>query len=155
MDSARNAAVLVGRLLLAFIFLPSGLMKIASWNATAGYMASKGMTAIGLFLSLAIIVEVLGSLSLMSGIGARWGALALALYLIPVTLVFHNFWAFSGMQHQMQMANFLKNLSIIGGLWVVVGFGAGRYSLDAWLERRRHQGQEPDIRPLPGLEGAR
>ncbi|HYT56152.1 MAG TPA: DoxX family protein, partial [Verrucomicrobiae bacterium] len=53
---------------------------------------------------------------------ARWGALLLFLYLIPVTLIFHNFWAYSGIEMQTQLVNFLKNLSIMGGLLLVAAY---------------------------------
>src|SRR5262249_652866 len=79
--------------------------------------------------------EVLGALSLMTGALIRLGALGLILYLIPTTLLFHNFWAFEGDAQQMQLANFLKNLGIIAGLLLLVSYGPGRYSIDSLLRR--------------------
>jgi putative oxidoreductase len=128
-------AVLLGRLLLCHIFLLSGFSKIMDWSGTAQQMAGKGMPMVPLFLAGAILCEILGGLSLLVGFRARLGALLLFLYLIPVTLVFHNFWAYDGVEHKMQMINFMKNLAIMGGMALVIGFGAGSISIDRWQER--------------------
>jgi putative oxidoreductase len=126
----------VGRALLAVIFVASGLGKIGGWEATAGYMASKGLFLIPVLLGATIAIEVLGGLSVILGYKARYGAGALALFLIPVTLIFHNFWAMSGSEAQTQMIMFMKNLSIIGGLVLIAAFGAGPLSLDHRRRRR-------------------
>jgi len=128
---------LLGRVMLALIFVMSGFGKIASWDQTAGYMASKGMPIVPLFLVGAIIVEIAGGLSVMLGWKAKIGAAALFIFLIPTTLIFHNFWAVEGMDHQVQMIMFLKNISIMGGLALVTGFGPGPISLD----NRNNQGR--------------
>lgn len=111
---------LVGRVLLSGIFLMSGTMKFVAWDQTAQYMAAQHMTMIPLFLASAAIVEIAGGLSLLFGWKAKWGAALLAVYLIPVTLVFHHFWDLTGLEQQTQIAQFMKNLAIMGGLWVVV-----------------------------------
>jgi len=106
----------VSRLLLAFIFIFSGIGKIFGWSATAGYMASKGLPLVPVLLVGAIVVEVVGGLAILFHIYARWAALVLVVYLIPVTLIFHDFWAVPAEQQQIQMIMFLKNLAIMGGL---------------------------------------
>jgi len=106
----------LGRLALGAIFLLSGLGKLADLHGTAAHMRSAHMPAVPLFLAGAITLEILGGLSVISGFRARWGATALIVFLIPATLIFHNFWAYQGMERQMQMINFLKNVSIGGGL---------------------------------------
>ncbi|HXG33394.1 MAG TPA: DoxX family protein [Bryobacteraceae bacterium] len=131
MEKLERFAPLVGRLLLAQIFLASGLNKIGAWEQTAGYMASKGMPLVPLFLIAAIVFEVGGGLSVALGYKARLGAAALIVFLIPVSLIFHNFWTYEGMERQVQMIMFMKNLAIMGGLAVVVGHGAGPLSLDS------------------------
>jgi putative oxidoreductase len=120
----------IGRSLLALIFIASGLGKIGGWEQTAGYMASKGMPLVPLFLAGAIALELLGGLSILLGYKARIGALALMVFLVPATLIFHAFWTYQGMQQQLQMIQFLKNLSIMGGLLLVLAHGAGPLSLD-------------------------
>ena len=98
---------------------------------TADYVASKDMPLIPVLLPAAALVEILGGLSLLLGLRARIGALVLFVFLIPTTLVFHNFWAHSGMEQMNQMQHFLKNVTIMGGLLMIVGLGSGPLSLDA------------------------
>jgi putative oxidoreductase len=121
---------LLGRILLSLIFLLSGFGKIGDWSGTASYMASKGMVAVPFFLTMAILFELGGGLSVLLGFKARLGAWALVFYLIPVSLIFHNFWAFTGAEQRMQMINFLKNLAIMGGLLLVALRGAGKPCID-------------------------
>jgi putative oxidoreductase len=74
------------------------------------------MPGVPIFLAGAVALETLGGLSIITGFKPRWGAVALIVFLIPATLIFHRFWVFQGMERQMQMINFLKNVSIGGGL---------------------------------------
>lgn len=150
--NARDGAILLGRILLVVVFLLAGIAKLGGWERTVGYMAGKGLPMVPLLLALAIIIEVVGPLLVMIGLASRWAALVLSLYLIPVTFTFHNFWALSGAEQQLQMIMFLKNLGLMGGLLAVVGLGPGRYSLDAWLKRRKEHPAEAVGRQVP--EGA-
>jgi len=137
-DYAAQYAAPVGRVFLSMIFLLSGMMKLMNWNATAEAMASKGMTVgTHFFLLMAILIEIGGGLSILLGCRARVGAFVVFLFLIPTTFIFHNFWAYSGMEYQEQMQNFMKNLAIMGGLLVIVSLGSGRCSLDN-LEARKN-----------------
>ena len=124
-----------GRLLICVIFLMSGWMKITHWSMMAGFMASK-MPAPSLMLALAIFAEVAGGLSLLLGFLGRVGALGLFIYLIPTTLIFHNFWAADAAHQQEQMISFLKNMAIMGGLLMVVAHGSGPLSIDAAMGPR-------------------
>lgn len=122
--------LLFGRIFLSIIFILSGLGKFLNYNETAQFMAAKGFTMVPLFLIGAAIVELAGGISLFLGYRARWGGLLLFLYLIPVTLIFHDFWEFSGIEREMQRTNFLKNLAIMGGLLYVACIGSGKCSVD-------------------------
>jgi putative oxidoreductase len=122
---------LVGRLLLASIFIIAGLEKIAGFDGTAKFMASKGLPMANLLLVATIMIELGGGLMIALGWHARWGALAIFLFLIPVTLVFHAFWTFEGAEYSHQMHSFLKNLAIMGGMLYIMAAGSGRYSLDS------------------------
>jgi len=95
------------------------------------------MLLVPVFLVLAIGFELIGGLSVLLGVKARWGALLLVAFLIPTTLIFHDFWQYDGQQAQQQMIHFMKNLSILGGLVFVLGAGAGPWTLDARAARRR------------------
>jgi len=129
-------APLAGRILLCTIFILSGLTKLADWQGTAAYMASKQMPLIPLLLPLAGLIEIAGGLAILFGARARLAALVLFLFLIPTTFIFHNFWAQTGYEHVNQMHHFLKNLAIMGGLAMLVGLGPGALSVDDWISRR-------------------
>ena len=128
--SVADAAALAGRILLAVLFLKSGWGKIGGFDQTAAMMASKGIPLANIALVITILMELGGGILLVIGYKARWAALGLALWLIPVTLTFHNYWAVPPEQVQAQTINFFKNLSIFGGMLMVFAFGPGRYSLD-------------------------
>lgn len=136
LSKLQGPVVLAGRVLLSAIFISSGISKIFNWEGTAGYMASAGMPLVPLFLLGAIGIEILGGLSVLLGLFPRLGALALAGFLVPTTLIFHNFWAFAGQMRELQMISFMKNLAILGGLLIVLGLGAGPFGLDRRLARK-------------------
>jgi putative oxidoreductase len=125
MNKLQPVGQLVGRLLLAYIFVLAGWGKIFKFAGTAGYMASKGMPMPELFLVGAILIEFVGGLMLAVGWKARWAAWAIFLFIIPTTLIFHPVWA-----DPAQAVNFNKNLAIMGGMLYVAFMGPGRLSLD-------------------------
>lgn len=125
-----HAAALVGRILLAVIFIKAGWGKIGGWEATAGYMASKGLPLVPVLLAGTILIELGGGLMLALGWKARWAALAIFLWLIPVTVIFHAFWGIDAAQVQNQMNHFLKNVAIMGAMLMLFAFGPGAYSVD-------------------------
>ncbi len=130
MNGVTRFAPLVGRMLVAAIFLWSGIGKIVGFAGTAGYMASMGVPLAELALVVTIVVEVGAALMLILGWQARLGAAALLLWMIPVTLIFHAFWAAPADQAQMQMIQFFKNVGLMGAMLLIIGFGAGPYSVD-------------------------
>ena len=125
-----NVAALVGRILLALIFVIAGFGKISGFEGTVGYMASKGLPMPQVLLVLTILLELGGGLLLIIGWKVRWVTLAFFLWLIPTTLIFHKFWGIEAAQVQDQMNHFLKNVSIMGGMLLLWASGAGAYSLD-------------------------
>jgi putative oxidoreductase len=126
----QNSAALAGRILLALIFIVSGYGKIGGYAGTAGYMASKGLPMVDVLLPLTILVELGGGLLIAIGWKARWAAAVTFLFLIPVTLVFHNPAGLDVAQAQQQMIQLLKNVSIMGGMLGLLAYGAGRFSID-------------------------
>ena len=108
-----------GRVLMALLFLVSGLLKFAFALAIAGAIASKGLPG-GLPLAYAIgAFEVIAAGLLIAGVRVFEVALALAAWSLLTALTFHQFWAATGMEQQNQMANFLKNIALVGGLLVI------------------------------------
>lgn len=127
----QNPLALVGRLLLALLFLPAGISKIAGFAGTAGYIASKGLPLPALGVIIAILVEVGGSLALIAGFRIRIAALALAVFTLVATFVFHNFWGVPADQAMVQQLMFYKNIAVVGGLLLLAAHGAGAWSMDA------------------------
>lgn len=120
-----KTATLIGRILLAHIFLLSGISKIGGYDATAGWMEAMGVP--GALLPAVILLEIGGGLALILGWQTRLAAASLAGFSILAALIFHTNFA-----DQMQMIMFMKNFAMAGGLLYVVAFGAGAWSLDAW-----------------------
>ena len=134
--SQNNHYAAIGRLLLASLFILSGFTKLIDWQATAAYMASKDLPLIPVLLPIAAIVEIAGGVALLAGAYSRIAAFALFLYLIPTSLIFHNFWAVPAAQSQNQMIHFMKNVSMLGGLLYVIVYGSGPFSVDSTRDRR-------------------
>jgi putative oxidoreductase len=131
-QSIQNFAALGGRLLLAAIFVISGLNKLSDFSGTAGFMSGAGLPAAEFLLVLTILIEVAGGLMIVLGWYTRQLALILFLFMLPVTAVFHNPWAAADpAQVQQQMIHFLKNLAIMGGLLHLSAFGPGHFSIEA------------------------
>lgn len=120
----------VARALLALIFILAGLQKIGGYEGTQGYMEMMGVS--GSLLPAVIAVEVLGGAALLIGFQARIAAFLLAGFTVIAGVIFHLVPSFGmeGMAAQGEMISFMKNLSITGGLLMVVIFGAGAWSLD-------------------------
>jgi putative oxidoreductase len=131
----RSTAALVGRILLAAIFMLSGFAKLFDLNTTAGYMTQVGIPAAQTLAVIAGIIEIAGGVAILFGFLARLGALGLFLYLIPVTLIFHHFWTFEGAEQKTQLVNFMKNVAIMGGLLLLWAGGPARLSIDAAMRR--------------------
>src|SRR6185503_2521518 len=106
-----NAAALLGRILLALIFITSGFGKITGFEGTVGYIASKGLPLPQVGAIIAILVELGGGLMLAIGFKARWAALAIAIFTLAAGILFHNFWAVEAAQRMAQEINFWKNVA--------------------------------------------
>lgn len=115
----------ISRILISTIFLMSAFGKITNFAGTQQYMAIYGMPLTAFFLICAIILEVVGGLSILLGYKARLAGVILVIFLVPTTLIFH-----AKFSDQIQMIMFLKNLAIIGALLMVVSFGPGHFSID-------------------------
>jgi putative oxidoreductase len=128
--AARDGAALLGRVLLGALFIWSGWGKIGGFEGTAGYIASKGLPMATVLAAIALAVELGAGIALLVGWKTRWAALVLVAFLLVITPIFHAFWGLPADQASMQMINFAKNASILGGLLMVFAFGPGRYSVD-------------------------
>jgi putative oxidoreductase len=126
------AASLLARIMIATIFLMSTVgNKIPQFNSVAGYMAAEGVPLPQLSLVGAIIFLIVGSLSVIAGFKIRIGAALLLVFLVLATYFFHDFWTFEGQEQQMQMIQFMKNLSLMGTMVFLMANGPGQLSMDA------------------------
>src|SRR5258708_16334230 len=129
-NTVKNIAELAGRSLLALLFLLSGVGKIGAYAGTAAYMSSVGVP--GALLPVVIATEALGAIAIILGWQTRVAALLLAGYTLLAALIFHTNFA-----DQIEMIMFLKNVSIAGGLLLLVANGPGRLSLALRFAKER------------------
>jgi putative oxidoreductase len=131
LDSLKVPLVVIGRVLLALMFVMSGINKLGNLGGTAGYIASGGLPAPMLLAVLAGLLEVVAGIALAVGFQARWAALALAIFTLIASVFFHAFWSVPADQAFVQQLMFMKNLAVAGGMFVVAALGAGPASVDA------------------------
>lgn len=130
---------LLARLFLGHIFLLAGINKISGYEGTAAYMDAMGVP--GMLLPAVILLEIVGGLMIIAGFKTRWAAAALAGFTAVAAIIFHADFA-----DQMQSIMFMKNITIVGGLMLLVVHGAGAFSLDSklgntadsWNDNRQH-----------------
>jgi uncharacterized membrane protein YphA (DoxX/SURF4 family) len=131
-------AFLLGRLLVGGMYLGAGIKNVMSLGATAGYAASKGVPDPALLVTLASALLVIGGISILTGFQPRLGVAAVLLFLVPVTLVMHNFWALQGFQAELEQHSFLGNVALGGSaLMFLLIPQPWATSLDRWIQARR------------------
>jgi len=130
MTQSRDLAALVGRVLLAFMFVYSGFGKVTGFEGTVASIAGKGLPLPQVGAAIAIAVELGAGLMLAVGWKARCAAVAIAVFTLAAAVLFHNFWTMTDQAMRTNQVMFMKNIAIIGGMLMVVAFGPGRYSLD-------------------------
>jgi len=130
-DSFKIPLTVIGRVLLALMFVASGFGKLTNIEGTAGYIASGGLPLATALAVLVGLLEFFGGLAIMVGLHARWAALALGLFTLLASLLFHNFWAMPADKAFVQQLMFMKNLAVAGGMFIVAALGAGPMSFDA------------------------
>jgi putative oxidoreductase len=119
-----------GRVLIAMIFIISGLGKLTGFGETAGMIAGKGIPLPEVAATLAIIIELGAGAMVLLGWQARFGAATLFVYTLVAALIFHNFWGVPPTQAHEQMIHFMKNMSMLGGLIYVAVYGSGALSVE-------------------------
>jgi putative oxidoreductase len=127
--SVSAPVVLLGRFLLALIFMMSGAMHFMS--QTIAYAASKGVPMASIAVPFSGLLAVVGGISVFLGYRAKIGAWLIVIFLVCATPMMHNFWSVADpMTHQIQFIMFMKNLSMLGGALLITQFGSGPWSLD-------------------------
>ena len=135
LNSLQTPLSLIGRILLAIMFLLAGISKIGGFAGTAGYIASKGLPMPDVLTALTIVVEIGCGLALILGYCTRWAALILAGFTLVASVIFHNFWDLPAAQQMTQQLMFMKNMAVTGGLLTLAAWGAGALSLDGKRSR--------------------
>jgi len=145
-ELVQKYAPLAARILLAQLFIISGIGKIARFAGTAAYMAGVGLPATTPLLVLTIALEVGGGALLLAGWQTRWVAAAFCGFTLLASFIFHPFWNTDPASAMSQLNNFMKNLAIMGGMLYVMAYGAGPLSVDRARSdaKARHGGAAPE-----------
>ncbi len=130
-----GAAPLVARWLLTAEFLVAVNGKVFGWSGQAAYMAAHHMRTIAPLLTAALIIEAVGSICLITGVGARTAGAIMCVYLGIVSLRLHDFWNQSGAMSAMTATQFFKNLGMMGGLLMIAVYGPGLWTIDRLWRR--------------------
>jgi putative oxidoreductase len=120
---------LTGRLMITYIFATSGIAKVFSWSSNVEYMSTRHLPMIPVLLAIATVIELAGSVCLITGYQIRIAAFVMFLYTTVVTVLFHNYWAASAAMAGIQETHFRKNVAIMGGLLMVAYSGGGKWAL--------------------------
>ena len=131
LDSLKDPLLLVGRLLIALMFLPAGWGKLTGFAGSVAYTASGCMPMPEVATAAALVVEIGGSLALIFGLGTRWAALLLTFFTLMASFFYHKYWAVPADQVMVTQLLFFKNMAIVGGLLALAAAGAGAWSVDA------------------------
>jgi putative oxidoreductase len=135
-NSSNSLVPLFGRILLSTVFIMGGIGKITGFSFEEGMVAAKHLPMPAVALGIALVIELIGGLAILTGLFTRLTAWIVFLYMIPTTFLFHNFWAVQGAERIDTMIHFEKNLAIMGGLLLLAAFGPGAYSIDSARVRR-------------------
>ena len=127
---AQNTLSLVGRVLIAMLFVPAGWGKLMGFSGVVGYITSKGVPLAPVCAAIAVCAELGLGIAFLVGFKTRWAALGLAVFTVVITPIFHNYWGVPDAQIAMQKMNFFKNCAIAGGLMAFAAFGGGAFSVD-------------------------
>jgi uncharacterized membrane protein YphA (DoxX/SURF4 family) len=115
------------------MYLYSGIANVLDLGGKAGYAASKGLPAPAVFVALASLLLVAGGISIATGLRPQLGVAAIALFLIPVGVIMHNFWALEGFQQMSELHAFLGNLGLLGSALIFLAIPRPwPLSLDGW-----------------------
>ncbi len=143
-EPVKSVITIVGRVMLATIFLMSALgKKIPDYGGTVEYMTANGVPMPNILLAGAIAFLLAGGISVVLGYRARIGAGLLVVFLILATYFFHDFWTYDpdSQDFQMQMIQFMKNLGLMGAMLMIVANGSGSGSLDNRNSSTKNNGE--------------
>ena len=142
-----NFIVLLGRILFSAIFILSSFKHFST--DYIDYASAEGVPFPDLLVPLSGVLALLGGLSILFGLKARWGAWLIVIFLVPVTFMMHRFWTYENpVAATLQQIMFMKNLSMLGGALLIAYFGAGPWSVDAArpiIDEKKHPVDTPKV----------
>lgn len=131
-----DVLILLGRILLAWVFVGVAYGTIINFAGSLSYFTSLKIPAPALFTWVALVLELIISAGLILGIGTRYAAILIFVFVVVATAIAHRYWEYpAGPQQIGQYNNFLKNISIMGGALAIFVTGGGRFSLDHALAK--------------------
>lgn len=130
MRTVENVTNLIGRVLIAGLFLPAGFSKLMGFEGTVGYFSSLGLVVPSVLAVAVIVLEILGGVTLLLGYKTRITAVILALFTLGASIIGHAYWSVPADQVFIAKLLFYKNLAIIGGLVILASTGSGQLSMD-------------------------
>jgi putative oxidoreductase len=139
-------ALLLGRIFIAWIFIPSGLRKLMNIDGFAASLTERGVPMAELMAWAGGLVELIGGLAVLIGVQVRFAGVLMILFTLAATLIAHRFWEFDMPARQMQQSQFFKNLAIMGGYLFLIVSGGGRYCLERLWRERPTRGAQPGRR---------
>ncbi len=128
MELFQTLMILIARICLSSFFLWEGVANIWNWKGTAEYMKSKNLPSS--VLPAAVILQIVGGLSVLLGYQARIGAVLLIVFIIPAAIKMHDFWKASDPERITQKMLFMKDVAILGGLLLLLATGAGHFAFN-------------------------
>lgn len=127
---------LTGRALLSLIFIIAGVHKVKTFAAASAYLANQGLMMSDVFLTVMIMIELGGGIFILFGIKARLTAAIIFIYIIPITIFFHQYWNFAGIERMTHFHHFFKNIAMMGGMMYIMVHGAGPLSVDKVINKK-------------------
>jgi putative oxidoreductase len=134
--AGHDTVLLVARVAMAAIFLPSGFQKLTHLATFAQSLSQRGVPGAAELAPLGAGVEFLGALLILLGIRLRWAALLMAVFTAVAALISHRFWELADVARTQQQVQFMKNIAIIGGFLALFVAGPGRYAVEHWIGER-------------------
>lgn len=129
MSFIENLLLLIGRIFISSFFLWSVFEKVKNWKATADFMESKKVPQVKYVLPISMVVKIVGALMVLVGFYPRAGAVLLILLLAPSAIRFHDFWSHQGAPRASEMKLFMKDVAIVGGLFLLLAAGGGDFGV--------------------------
>jgi putative oxidoreductase len=130
MEFVKDIILLIGRICISSLFIWAAFEKLIHWSTTLEYIKQKKIPYAAFALPLAVMIQVIGGLSIFFGYHIRLGALLLTLFIIPAAIRFHDFWNLMGIERVTEKTLFMKDVAVFGSLLLILAWGGGRFCMN-------------------------